>query len=243
MPWEFTILVLLLGVVVPWRAAVRMRQLLSLPATTSRQRLLIYASTMAFQWLVSGVALGRAFVHGFTPQALGLALQAPAFTFALVLPLCALMAASQFYGLRRLARLPPGERGFAEPLARRMLPQNSKEALVFVALAATVSVCEEFLYRGILLAALERMGLAMIFAVLISTALFALGHLYQGPKGMIGTFVLGFAFCVLRITTGSLVPCVAIHFAIDVVAGLAAPHLLAPGAESAALVSSVEGTG
>jgi hypothetical protein len=53
MPWDFAILVLLLGVILPWRAAVRMRQLLSLPATTSQQRLLIYASTMLFQWLVS----------------------------------------------------------------------------------------------------------------------------------------------------------------------------------------------
>ena len=240
MPWDFAILVLLLGVVVPWRAAVRMRQLLSLPATTSRQRLLIYASTMAFQWLVSGVALGRAFVHGFPPQALGLALDDPAFTLALVLPVCALMAISQLYGLRRLARLPPDQRGFADLLARKMLPQNSKEALVFVALAATVSICEEFLYRGILLAALERMGLAMVFAVLVSTALFALGHLYQGPKGMIGTFVLGLAFCVLRITTGSLAPCVAVHFAIDLVAGLAAPRLLAARGES--VTAAVEAT-
>jgi membrane protease YdiL (CAAX protease family) len=234
MPWDFAILVLLLGVILPWRAAVRMRHLLSLPATTSQQRLLIYASTMLFQWLVSAAALWRAFARGFSARGLGLALDEPVSTLAVALPACALMAASQYYGLRRLARLPPDQRGFADLLARKMLPQNSREVLVFVVLAATVSICEEFLYRGILLAALERIGLATVFAVLVSTALFALGHLYQGAKGIISTFLLGLAFCVLRITMDSLVPCMAVHFAIDLVAGLAAPRILAVQVESIA---------
>ncbi|HEV1995764.1 MAG TPA: hypothetical protein VGR03_15640 [Candidatus Acidoferrum sp.] len=107
MPWDFALLVLLLGVVVPWRSVVRMRQLLRLPATTSEQRLVLYAGTMAAQWLIAGVALWRALSHGIAPRALGLALHHPASTLAIAVPLCGMMAALQIYGLRRLARLPP----------------------------------------------------------------------------------------------------------------------------------------
>ncbi|HEV1995765.1 MAG TPA: hypothetical protein VGR03_15645 [Candidatus Acidoferrum sp.] len=107
MPWYFALIVLLLGIVIPWRSLVRMRQLLRLPATTSGQRLILYAGTMAAQWLLAGVALWRALAHGIAPRALGLALDYPASTLAIVVPLCGMMAALQIYGLRRLARLPP----------------------------------------------------------------------------------------------------------------------------------------
>ncbi|HEV1995766.1 MAG TPA: CPBP family intramembrane glutamic endopeptidase [Candidatus Acidoferrum sp.] len=246
MPWDFALLVLLLGVVVPWRSAVRMRQLLRLPATTSQQRLILYAGTMAAQWLLAGFALWRALAHGIAPRALGLALDYPASTLAITVPLCGMMAALQIYGLRRLARLPAGQQGYAGVLARKLMPQNPLEALAFVALAATVAVCEEFLYRGFLLAAFagaigagaagaggDTLGAAaqaasgtLILAGALSTLLFALGHLYQGVRGVVSTFVLGLVFCALRIATGSLVPCVAIHFGVDLVAGLAAPRLL-----------------
>ncbi len=77
MPWDFAFLVLFLGVFVPWRSLVRMRQLLRTPATTSQQRLVLYASTMAGQWLVAGIALWRALARGITPRFLGLALDQP----------------------------------------------------------------------------------------------------------------------------------------------------------------------
>ena len=284
MPWDFALIVLLLGVLVPWRSAVRMRQLLRLPATTSQQRLMIYAGTIAAQWLVAGVALWRALARGIPARALGLALDRPAPTLAVAVPLCGMMAALQIYGLRRLAHLPAGQQGFAGVLARKLMPQNFIESLAFMALAATVGVCEEFLYRGFLLAALVRAAtpaaasiagaagvasagalgsatapgaaafapgsastVVIIFAVVISTLLFAIGHLYQGARGVISTFFLGLLFCGLRVATGSLVPGAALHFGIDLVAGLAAPRLLtragppqnpAPGAGSVILAES-----
>jgi membrane protease YdiL (CAAX protease family) len=215
-------------VFVPWRSLVRMRQLLRTPATTSEQRLFLYASTMAGQWLVAGVALWRALAHGITPRALGLVLDRPIPTLAIAVPLCGMMAALQIYGLRRLALLPAEQQGYAAVLARKLMPQNSVESLAFAALAATVAVCEEFLYRGFLFAALQSALGEVTLAVLASTLLFALGHLYQGARGVASTFFLGLLFCALRITTGSLVPCVAVHFGVDLVAGLAAPRLLAP---------------
>lgn len=229
MPWDFIILLLLLGIVLPWRSTVRMRQLLRVPATSSQQRLILYAGTIAAQWFLAGVALWRALAHGIPFSALALAFDNPAPTLAAAAALTAVMVALQIYGLRRLARLPADQQGYAGVLARKLLPQNSVESLVFVALAATAAVCEEFLYRGFLLAILNDALGAIALAALASTLLFALGHLYQGVRGIVSTFFLGLLFCALRITTGSLIACAAIHFGVDLVAGLAAPRLLSPG--------------
>jgi membrane protease YdiL (CAAX protease family) len=229
MLWDFALILLVLGVVVPWRSTVRMRQLMAAPGgTTSEQRLVIYGGTMAAQWLLAGFALWRSFAHGISARALGLALDhaAPALVAAIALTVA--LAAVQFFGLRRLARLPAEKQGFAGVLARKLLPQNLVETLVFAALAATVAVCEEFLYRGFLLSILRDALGGIPVAVVISTSLFALGHLYQGARGMTSTFFLGLLFCSLRLLTGSLVPCVGVHFGVDLLAGLAAPRLLSP---------------
>ena len=226
MPWDFAVLLLILGVAVPWRSTVRMRQLMQSPATTSERRLTIYAGTIAFQWLAAGVALWRALARGISPRALGLALDNPLRTLAIAAGLCAFLAATQLYGLRQLAGLPPSEQGFAGVLARKLLPRNFVEVLAFIALVATVSVCEEFLYRGFLFAVIGRVSGSVVAAALVSTAFFSLGHLYQGVKGLTSTFVLGVVFCALRIFTGSLIPCVAVHFCVDLVAGLSAPRML-----------------
>ena len=238
MPWDFTLLILLLGLVVPWRSVVRMRQLLRTPSTTSEQRLILYATTMAGQWLIAGVALWRSLARGIPARALGLALDDPATALTSAAALCVIMSAAQVFALRRLSRLPASEQGYAGILARKLMPQNSVESLAFVALASTVAVCEELLYRGFLLAAFVRVfGMTsggMLLAALASTLLFAVGHIYQGLKGVTSTFVLGLAFCALRIATGSLVPTIAVHFCVDVVAGLAAPRFLAGAAAAPA---------
>jgi membrane protease YdiL (CAAX protease family) len=231
MPWDFALLILMLGVVAPWRSVVRMRQLTRRSATTSPQRLVLYATTMAGQWLVAGVALWRALARGIPARSLGLALDNPGRTLAATAVLCVAFASAQIYGLRRLARLPVERQPSAAVLARKLMPQNSVESLAFVAVACTAGVCEEFIYRGFLLTALARAAGdvpgAMIFGVVLSTLLFAMAHLYQGARGVLSTFMLGLWFCALRFMTGSLVPGAAVHFGIDLVFGLAAPRLLA----------------
>jgi membrane protease YdiL (CAAX protease family) len=57
-------------------------------------------------------------------------------------------------------------------------------------------------------------------------ALFGIGHLYQGRRGMTSTFLLGVILASARAWTGSLVPGFAAHFAVDLIAGLVAPRAL-----------------
>jgi membrane protease YdiL (CAAX protease family) len=53
-----------------------------------------------------------------------------------------------------------------------------------------------------------------------------LAHLYQGKRGLITTFVVGIILVSVRIWTGSLLPVIVAHAAIDLVAGLYASKIL-----------------
>jgi len=228
MPWDFALILMVLAVLVPWRGAVRMKQLLARPQLTTADRLALYASTIALQWAATGIAAWRCYAHGLSATRLGLALPEPQLTIATAAALALLLSANQFFSLRRLARLPPERHGFLHQMARRVMPQNLLERLAFLALVATVALCEEFLYRGFAFAVMQQAAAgSRAVGALGSSALFALAHLYQGRRGLTTTLAAGLAFSGTRILTASLVPSIAAHFLADLVAGLAAPRFLA----------------
>jgi membrane protease YdiL (CAAX protease family) len=161
---------------------------------------------------------------------------APWRTVLIAVILTALLCANQWASLRRIARLPEGQRGFMFRFTKKIMPHNPPEALVFTALACTAGVSEEFLYRGFIFAVFVRAFAnstfaALIAAILVSSVFFAIGHLYQGWRGIITTLVVGILFSGVRIWSGNLVPTVAAHIAADLVAGLWAPRLLRAGSE------------
>jgi membrane protease YdiL (CAAX protease family) len=227
MPWDFALILFALGVLVPWRGAVRIRQLLGRPQVLSADRLALYASTMVFQWLAVAVAAWRGYAHGFTLRHLGVAVPEPLLTAATALALSLLLVATQLLSLRRLARLPAHRQGFVHHMARKIMPHNLAETVTFLALAVTVAFCEEFLYRGFVFAAIQDAAAGSVLVAAIgSSALFALAHAYQGRRGLATTFILGLVFAAVRTWTASLAPCVVPHLLADLVAGLAAPRLL-----------------
>ena len=59
MPWDFWLIFLALGVLLPWRGRVRMKKLLAMPRVSLMERLVLYASTIAFQWLAVAVVSWR----------------------------------------------------------------------------------------------------------------------------------------------------------------------------------------
>ncbi len=228
LPWDFALILLVLGVVVPWRGAERVQKLLARPELAAADRLGLYASTMAFQWAAAAIVAWRSIARGLNPAQLGLAVPQPELALATSLALCFLLGATQIYSLRKLSRLPPERRGFLAELARKIMPHTAVEALAFFALAATVAICEEFLYRGFVFAVVQRAfrGSA-VAATLVSSALFALAHLYQRRRGLASTFVVGLIFAGVRILTGSLAPSIAAHMLTDLIAGLGAWRLSA----------------
>ncbi len=221
-----------LATLVPWRGAVRVKRLLSedLPPNA---RLSLYVSTIAYQWLLAAVVSWRAFSRGLNLFDLGLTAGDPWRTTWTALALTALLSANQFASLRMMARVPESNRGPLYPLTRKIMPQTNAETAVFAALACTAGLTEEFLYRGFVFVVLARVfeisTYSMLIAGILSSAWFAVGHLYQGKRGIITTFIVGLLFVFVRYWSRSLIPSIAAHAGIDLIAGLYASIVLRDG--------------
>ncbi len=235
MHWDFALILLFLGVVVPWLGRRRIRQLLELQQTTKMDRLTLYASTIAFQWLAAAVILWRSSAHGIVASTLGLAIPRLQLTIEVSVALAALFLASQLASLRRLVTRPEEIKGIVPQLALKIFPQDNLERLVFFALVSTVAVCEELIYRGFVQFVFESVSGGYIVAGIIgSAALFALAHLYQGRRGLISTSIVGLLFSTVRAWTGSLLAPFIAHFVADLTVGLLAPSRLATALASGA---------
>jgi membrane protease YdiL (CAAX protease family) len=226
MPWDFWIIFLVLGVLVPWRGRARLKRLLAEPPGGTKQKLALYGATVAFQWVIAVVVAWRALSRGLTPVEMALARGFRAELVTAGLVGAGLLCTFQWFNLRRVGRSSGPVLVLMRKLAERLLPRNATEFVPYCALAVTAGVCEEFLYRGFAMAALLRAGLATWLVVVATSVLFGLAHAYQGRGGMIGTGLLGLVFAVSRLFFSSLVPVMAWHAAVDVIAGIAGPRFL-----------------
>jgi uncharacterized protein len=229
MPWDILLIFFVLGVIVPWRGRAKLQHLLAKPRVEPAERLSLYCSTIAFQWLATAVAAWRAWAHGFTAAQLGLAMPDRVKLLVIAVFGAALIVTLQWLNLRRMGRSASPLRRPLQALAERILPQSTTELIPFVALSVTAGLCEEFLYRGFAMAALGRAGLPIGVVILVSSVIFGLAHLYQGRAGLVSTMVLGILFGVSRAVLGSLVPAMAWHMGVDLVAGMAGPRYLIQG--------------
>jgi membrane protease YdiL (CAAX protease family) len=227
MHWDFAFILLFLGLAVPLLGRRRVRQLMQMPSTTKMDRLSLYASTLAFQWVAAGVILWRTSAHEIRTSQLGLAIPNLALTVTVSVVLSALILLNQVMGLRRLVAQPEKIQGILPKLALKLFPQDDVERLVFFALVTTVALCEELIYRGFVQRVFQDWSRgSVIVAVLGSAVLFALAHLYQGRRGLASTLTIGLLFSTIRAWTGSILPCVVAHFVADITVGMLAPGRL-----------------
>jgi len=226
MAWDIWLIFFVLAVILPWRGRARLKTLLAMPHVGAMERVVLYASTIAFQWVIVAVVAWRAWVHGYTARELGLTASDGARLVIGSIVGAATIATFHWFNLRRVGRMPPNSRGSIQAIAERILPQSTMELLPFLALAITAGLCEEFLYRGFAMAVLSRLGVVAWVAVLISSILFGLAHLYQGRGGLVSTMFVGIVLGIGRVVYGSLVPVIFWHATVDVVAGIAGPRYL-----------------
>lgn len=114
----------------------------------------------------------------------------------------------------------PPPAGHAEVLGTfwdAMTPRGPGDTLLSLAAVALLpAVCEEVLLRGVLLPALLTRQRARV-AVLVSAALFASLHILETSDGGVSLYqvpqalLVGLALGVLRIRSGSLLPCILAH--------------------------------
>jgi membrane protease YdiL (CAAX protease family) len=226
MSWDILLIFFVLSVIVPLRGRARLQRLLAKPRVERAERLSLYASTIAFQWLAAAVAAWRAWAHGFTATQLGFAMPGRFRVLMITVLGAALIVTLQWLNLRRMGRSTSPLRRPLQALAERILPQSTMELIPFLALAVTAGLCEEFLYRGFAMAVLSRLGLPTAVVILFSSIIFGLAHLYQGRSGFVSTMLLGILFGISRAALGSLLPVIVWHMGVDVVAGIGGPRYL-----------------
>lgn len=226
MPWDFWLIFLFLGVVIPWRGYTRLKRLLALPSVNTKEKVALYAVTIAFQWVLFGLVAWRSLARGLTVQDLGLGSSGVMGIFVSGASGAVLIGGLQWLNLRRIGRIEGEAPELLRKLASRLLPVNVLEYLPYSALAITAGVCEEFIYRGFAIAALSKSGLPLWLVVILSSILFGLAHAYQGRSGIVSTGVLGVLLAIGRLGLGSLVPVMMWHVGLDLAAGVAAPKYL-----------------
>jgi membrane protease YdiL (CAAX protease family) len=98
-----------------------------------------------------------------------------------------------------------------------LLPRCRREKLTFVVLAITAGICEEVVFRGFGIAYVRWLNPSTPNAVVVAVtaAVFGFGHLYQGARGVLLTGLIGVYLGWLTVSSGSLLPAIAIHALLD----------------------------
>lgn len=92
------------------------------------------------------------------------------------------------------------------------LPAGGPELAFGVILVAIIAVAEETVFRGYLLLRLRSLTGSATAAVALSSAIFALGHGYQGTAGTVAVGAIGALLAVIYLWRGSIIAPIVLHF-------------------------------
>jgi len=202
-------------------------------------RLRIYARTILQQWVLLAATLGLCLRFGRPLASFGL--QAPAgwrLALGVALPLAyAVLMAFQIPAVARSAAARARLRQKLAPL-RAMLPHTAGEMRLFVLLAFTAGVCEEWLFRGYLVWVLKP-WLGLFGAAAASIVVFGLAHGYQGGKFGTRAFMAGIVMGVFALATRSILPGMALHILVDLGSGYVTHLALREGEPGSDAVGAV----
>jgi uncharacterized protein len=91
-------------------------------------------------------------------------------------------------------------------------------ALLWLGVIVAAPVSEELVFRGFLFAGLINTRLGFLGTATLTSAIFALLHVQYGPLGIAVIFLGGLLFAAARHATQSIVPCIAMHAAMNFIA-------------------------
>ncbi len=99
------------------------------------------------------------------------------------------------------------------------LPHNIQDFRWFCIVSISAGICEELLYRGFLLWYFNFFTNTVV-AIVVSSILFGLAHLFQGWKGCVQASVAGLFLAIIYLLTGSLWIPITLHIIGDLYSGL-----------------------
>ena len=179
-------------------------------------RIALYLSAAISQWVLAGLGLLVFLLSPLGASSVGFRTLAPVPALTWAGTLVALSVAGIRLGifLERRGWWPP-----EAELVYLLIPKTRQEKFWSVLLLApTAALCEEFLYRGFLLAQLTQWLHSGPWAWIASSLAFGLAHVYQGWNGMVRASLLGALLAYPVIHFGSLYPSMLAHGLIDALA-------------------------
>ena len=203
--------------ILPWQSLKGIRLLDEQVVRDRNARVLFYRNAIAGQWLLAFLALillwssDPDIVTGF----LNAQLSADAVA---ITGIASIALASQCplvpWVMQRLRKSPSALRGLY-PL-RNILPRSAQERQLWVSVAITAGICEEILFRGFLINyAQSVLAMETAGAVALSSAIFALGHYYQGTANMVRVGLVGVVLGIVFVVTDSIIYCAVLHAILD----------------------------
>lgn len=233
--WHTALLVLLL-IVVSWAGADRQQTY-----AEARGRIPFYLTTIAGEWLLTAYVLWGVRKRGVTLRELtggrwsqpedallDVAIAVGFWIVALgVLAVIGFVLAAVTGQLAGAAATP--EASVARACAQLksvgfVAPQNGRQLLVFLGVAATAGFCEEIIFRGYFQRQFAALTRVTALGVIAQALLFGASHGYEGPLRMIAITAYGALFGLLALWRRSLRPGMMAHALHDGVAG----SLIAP---------------
>jgi uncharacterized protein len=182
-------------------------QLESLPA-----RMKLYLSTMVALWGLAFAAATAASESGFNPRLMGV-VEIPLAPLLLWTGIALAGAGALVIGFKAF--------GMTEtPVLHHLIPETRAEKAVYVGVSFTAGICEELVFRGFLIAALNVATGSIALAVLLSAAVFGIAHAHQDKIGALRAALLALALTAPLLATGSLYPGIAAHAIVDLAGGL-----------------------
>ena len=199
----------------PFAGRRRYRTLVARVASDPGARLRHYRRGIVGEWISVGLIVVIGALAGHTATSIGLqSPHDPWVTTQLVGQIALLLVITTLF-MRHPRFLDPLRRQARGFLA--LLPRTREERLTFAMLAVTAGICEEVVFRGFGFAYVRFLwpGVTDGWLIVITSVVFGLAHLYQGPRGVLLTGLAGAVFASMTVETGSLLPAIAVHAMVD----------------------------
>jgi len=117
------------------------------------------------------------------------------------------------YGIGLLERLlRKAGLSFMQAPPSYLVPAGTWEIILALAFLMVVAISEEVIFRGYLILRFRALAGNRAAALLLSSAVFSIGHGYQESGGVIAVDVLGLVFGLVYLWRGSLLAPMAMHF-------------------------------
>lgn len=215
------IFILLLFVIMPIYGAWSFKGYLErIAAGAPPNRIRLYQQTIVQQWVAFAVVAGVWTMLGRPASELGFVASSTIQLWGGASAL-ALVTAYLLYAWSAAGKLNSEDRATAVAglgTLVHFLPRDNRDYRQFVGVSITAGIVEEFLYRGFAFWYLAHF-MPMWAVVLVSSIAFGLGHSYQGAGGVARVTLVGIAFGIFYVLTGSIWLPMLAHAVLDILQG------------------------